>query len=673
MPDAINTGPTANADVQKAGDDEPKLAIELAATGLGSESWWRDQVTQAGKRRKKELTLWKANLSRYGGGKPKLPGMAPGDTTAVNVDFYNTEQKKAQLFYQQPDVQLAPKDGQGAEVSALFQKVLNYYLGKDEIDVEDMMDEALVDMLVPAGYIATKIGFEEVKQDVMVASRRLDPATGQAALDPKTGQPEMTATPTRIWSRYFWERISPSKLLIPSNWTSVRYDKAPWLGFEFDLDADMGAREFKVSRGFLGEASDAEDSLVAEHDKEFKKSSGKGVEIWYRASLYDPKVKNPDLFRRLVIVEGKRQKRVVVHEDSPYQRFAPNGRFLQGMRGNPIHVGALRSMTDTAYPPSDCSISRNQVDELSAGRSQMTTQRRRNLPMRGVDRTKIDKMELDKLERAEVQGLLPVDGDPDQIIKVIANAQLPRENFDFNSIIQQDIDRMWALGANQQSTTASGGRTATELSLIQKATDTRMTKERGRVLAWYVKGVEKLSTLLQLFGDEEQLVPILGQDGTTTMMAWDKTKIPGRFLFTARPDSSIRTDAAEELERSLRSYNLMARDPHVNRIELLRPILVKLGYDPAKVLIEKVPDAKPEPPKPNVSFKAEDLVLPSVIEYLGQMGITITPVGAVVPGRAGAAAQLARQMPHPGAVDRQPPIDKHEADLTGQPSGPRPM
>src|SRR5436309_3178261 len=139
--------------------------LPLPADGVGSEKFWRDEITQAQKRRRKEQNLWKANIARYRSQKPKLPGLVPSDTITVNLDFVNTEQKKAQLFYQRPEVQLAPKEGQPAEIAALFGRVLNYYLGPDEIHAESMVDDALFDVICPAGIGVTKIGFEEITEE----------------------------------------------------------------------------------------------------------------------------------------------------------------------------------------------------------------------------------------------------------------------------------------------------------------------------------------------------------------------------------------------------------------------------------------------------------------------------------------------------------------------------
>ena len=670
--------------IEKATDPTPKAVLPLPPKDVGSEKYWREEIRKSNARRKKELTVWRANLDRYRGKPTRLPSIAPGEAIHVNVEFYNTEQKKAQLFFQRPDVMVTPKEGQDPELAHKFQQALNYFLGKDEIDVETLMDQLLMDVLCPAGFAGTKIGFEEVQVQVQMPTGAVDPLTGQPAVDPATGQPAMQAVPRRIHARWFWDRISPTRLLIPAGWTSVDYERAPWLGFRFKLDTDRMSRTFKMAAESLQDGPDA-DTLISDHDKLYQDDGAWGTEIWYRASLYDPTVKNPEQFRRIVLVETKKgEASVKIHENSPYQKFDAAGAFVGGMRGNPIHILTLRSMTDSAYVPSDCAVSLAASNELSLGRSQMIVQRKRNLPMRAVNTSIIGKKEVQKLERAEIQGIMPINGDPDQAIKVIASATLPRENFTFNDVIQGDIDRLWALGANQTAVMSKRGVTATESGIIQRATDNRLVKERNRVMHWYVQGAEKVSALLQMFATEDVLIPLVGQDGMKTFAAWSATGIDGRFAFEIKPDSGIRVDADEDRERTLRFYNLVARDPHINRIELLNQIVVKFGYDPARIVIRDLPPPPPERPKPSINIRAEDLGNPLVIALLHQYGIDIAePTAAALLGQTPTMqptgppsgvqpdGRVLQSAPHPGSAQKTRPIDKHAQDRTGGRTGPR--
>lgn len=663
--------------------DKIELAVPLPLPGdLGSEDYWTEEIRQAEARRKKILPLWRANIDRYRGARPKLTGIGKDEVIAVNVDFYNTEQKKAQLFFQSPEIQALALQPGLDQAAIIVQHVVNYYLGPHEIDAKRLVDDCLFDVLCPSGFAAIKIGYEDRKTQVFLPDPP-DPMTGQPPVDPLTGQPAGQMVPKTLWHRYYMEHLPPEKVLLPASFTSGRYENAPWIGFQFEPDVE-DVKKRGVGKDTLSEITD-NDTLVPAEDKEFARVGTVGYEIWYKASLYDPEVKNPELYRRLVMVQRtKKRSSVIIHEDSPYQQFDPEtGALTQGMRGNPIHLLSLRSVTDTAYPPSDCAISRPQVDELSLGRSQMVIQRRRNLPIRGFDKNRVDKQTVDKIVAGEVQALIGFDGPiTDDMIRQISAAAFPRENFTFNDYVQQDVDKCWALGANQQGVTEDTARTATELHLMQGATDTRMAAERERVLAWYVKAVDKLFALLQIFANEEQIVPIVGKDGMQQLATWDKTTIQGRFAFSVKANSSVRVDASEERDLYLRAYNLLANDPNVNRLELDKLVLPKLNLDPAR-LLQQPPPPPPEKPKINFSFRGEDLRDPVVLDILQQSGIKISPQAIVEAAQMALRGDLAQpatqQQGAPNAQTHggpaQPPqqVSAQEGARTGRPNGRPPM
>ncbi len=663
-----------------------ELEIPMPIEGIGSETFWLNEVEQAIKRRKPYIDKARKNLERYHGAKAALVGYGSDDVINVNVDFYNTEQKKAQLFYQNPKMVLTPKrtDAQGQpmdEQAVTASAVLNYYLGADKIDATAMVDQMLSDLLVASGAAFSKIGYQSIVTDVPVPTGRLDPMTGQPALGPD-GQPETTTVPKVIWDDYYWEEISPEFALIPASFTTTRYDKAPWLGWEFNLDADRISREFGIDRSLVLDGSRDSESLVPEDDKPYVKSTTRGKEIWYRAAVYDPEAKSPEEYRRMVILEKDGKERVVVHGKSPYQRFdEATGQFLAGMKGNPIHVATLRTMTGTAIPNSDCQMSRQLVDEKSMGRTQMVEQRRRNVPLRGINKMApgISGKTVEQLERAVTQGIILFEGPiSPQDFAVLANATFPRENFTFNDITTQDIEKTWALSANQNSVLADSQRTATEINSVDKASETRMSKERDRFLMWFTKGTQKLFSLIQLFADEPQIVKIVGPQGDAQWKSWDKTTIAGEYAFDMHPDSSNRIDAAEQLNKTLRGFNLLANEPTINRAMLTKQIVQQLGWDPAMVM-QQPAQPPPEKPKISLSFSGADLSNPVVLRFLKENGAPVTDLDiqaasaahtGVMPspdslspaptppvgGPPGAVADV----PHGGRAVQATTIDQHE-------------
>ena len=671
--------------------------LPLPEEGAGSLTSWVSAIQRDETLRKKKEPLWKENIRRYknaSGASLTKFGISGRETINVNIDYANTEAKKALLFFQSPELQLQAKRVDDVQAAPLAQAVINYKLNYD-INVMATVDQILTDLICPAGLGVTVIGYEcfkgpDIEEPVM--EDVTDEFTGQPvlgldgqpaqrpAVDPETGEPLVNSLPNIIRESYFWERETPMKVGIPASFTGSDYDQAPYLWREVLTDKDT----FKARYGVDYEAatvSQDDNRLTTDPDQQATPNMVRAIEVWYRSSVYRVEATDPERYTQLILAMGRggsradrSQARIIVHRDSPYQVLDGRGRVISGMRGNPIHILTLRYVSDDPYPPSDCSMSRAQVDELSLSRSQMVQQRRRNLPLRWVN-TSVDpsaKATIERLEKGEIQGIIPLLGDGNQIIGSVQQSGFPRENFTFQDIIERDIAREWALGANQNGT-ATDAQTATEATIMQNNTDSRLSAERAKVLRWYVRGAEKVFSLIQQFADDADFVPMLGPDGAEVLTQWNKTAIQGLFRFEARPDSTIRMDASQERELFLRLYNLAANDPNFNRIELDRMLAQKFHLDPGRVVVAQPPQPPPDRPKMSVSITGMDLSpmapqFPVVEELLKANGTPISD-GAVQMGQT--IGQMFPQLPHGGAANKVPTIDQHAADRTGERTGPK--
>jgi hypothetical protein len=673
----------------------PDLEIPLPADGIGSLDYWQDEVDKATRRRKKEIEGWKRNLNRaYRGMSESFFGLSKNETIIIPTDFYYAEQKKAQLFFQTPYVQLTAEQPEPEQAIPYYQHVVNFLLGPRGADAKATVSQCLTDVVVASGFGPVEIGYEAVQVDVAMPTNRMepviDPLTGQPALeqvidpmtgqpsmdpnmlqpkqqlalDPETMQPETVIVKKTIWCKYFIDHFSPAKALLPVGLATTQYDKGPWIGRDFDADAQQMKQWFGVKSSELGEYRD-DQSLAPSNDKEFLRDTARGCVIYYQARIYDEKA-YPDEIRKLILINGKKKEQTaVVHERLKYQVFDADGKLVGGMRGFPIDPLAIRSVTDTAYPPSDASVAAPVSNELSIGRSQMIKQRTRNIPIRAIDSLRVDKTIVDRLERGDWQAIIPFKGAMDEsVFRELASANFPNENFAFNNITEGTLEKIWGLGANQLGASTDETKSATESTLVEQAKDIRMSADRTAVLEWFQRVVEKFASLPLIFADHEQLVEIEGPDGAKRLETWDKTKIQGRYAFSLRPDSAVRVNAAEMREQGLRFYNLTANSPFVNQLENMKELARSLGKNPN--LVQQPPPPQPPPPekpKISVSIKGDDLN-PLMPQYANVMLIL----------QGGDVSQL--QPPAP--VQMQPitsaqtaqPISKHAADLTGQQSGP---
>lgn len=653
---------------------------------------WRRRLDLSEEVAKKYHQEWQDNLDAYAG-KP-LKSIPSSDWVNVNLDAALVEIKKAQLFFQNPDVRLKASEplmeGRQSAIS-LHETVINEMLGPDHVDAIQMIDPTLVAVLT-TGLGPTKLGYEattvEVEQPVV------DPMTGQPAIGPD-GAPVTQTVPVPIHERWFWEPFSPKELRIPAHWRSTHFDKAPWLGKRFEMPLAVARTQFKLPEDFKGSAEKYE-QVFDHHDAPDAEGDAvvTGTEVWYRCALFPDEhgeqVVHPELYKELILIDGLNDQ-VGRLRPSPYQTIDPQtGRLTpDSMIGNPIHVLAIRDLTDSAYPPSDCQLTRAQVNELCKFRTQMVRHRDAAISLRGFDTTRVPPEVAAKIERGEHASMIGFPGAGQDAFWEIARAQYPRENYTAQDYILQDIEKVWAIGANQMGVTEDTSRTATEVQTVNNASQVKLEKERGRVLAWYLRGVAKLDTLIQRFMSPQQYAEILGQQGAQAkLQGWDGRVVSARFAYRAMPDSQIRMDAAQERRQFLQLFEFTIRHPNVIGIELLNMLFRKFGLEPQKLVVPQLPDKGPDAPKVNVALNGDHIdpqlaAFPIVMELLAQGGWKISPqaiaeakkqagnqIMAAVGLGGGAADATGQGLPpkdreHPGLALKQKPLSKHAAEETG--------
>lgn len=680
--------------------------LPLPEDGPNTLTAWLRRAKASEQEQQKTIDKAKENIQAYNG--KTLDKLPTQDTIVVNKDFSNVERKKPELFGQVPAIQLtAELPGLDGAVQ-VFQSVVNKYLGAKGVNANAMMDECLPDVLF-AGLAASKLGHEAFQDGTkQVPSGRMIPdpnapppppvqaASGQPPMPPPAPPmiPEMVNVPNLVYAKYYWNRMSPAKFRSPVEFTGSDFDQAAWLCQEFTEDYELGKVKYNLPVDFAKTSAVDDDKLVTPSTQtgDGSKEIIKGYEFWYKAHLFDPTEKHPLKIRQLVIIDGYDQP--VVHRDSPYQDINPTTGEVIGMVGFPIHVLTLRYVSDQAFPPADCTVSRATVNELGKGRTQMIQQRKRSLPMRWANLEAIGgQATLDKIENGEMQSIIPVQGDGNQMMGQIATATFPRENFTFNDYCDRDISELWAFGENQRGLDTQTAKTATELSIVQQSTNVVMAKQRGRVLNYFVSGAEKLGALIQMFATDSDYIALEGQQGSAALQAWNKQTIAGRFAYSAKPDSTIAIDASQDKQNALKEYQMIANDPFCDPMEVRRECFTRLGYDVGKLL--RPPQPKPpELPKINYSFVGADLdpqspQFPIVMEILRIGGVQISPdavqsarqhavVNASLGIGPGAAKDSGKTPPnlqgpqtqHPGSTSQVEPINKHVFDQTGARSGP---
>lgn len=695
---------------QPAATEAPTLSKEALS------KWWAriEASEQIITTRKKE---WEKNIAAYMG---KVLDALPKDHFVnVPLEFAYVELKKAQLAFQVPEVHLKPERPGLERAVPVFQAAVNHELGPDAADAKTTIDEAMTDVLT-CGIAFTKVGYDcdlRTRQVPVMQPAPPDPATGQPPagqngqpamvpamrpsfhpetqqmlLDPATGQPQMEPQMQDeqycAHENYFWSRFPVEHGLVPSDFEQSNFDRAPWLGMKFFPDLESAKKDYKLPDTFASTVSSPRETLSSSEGPDRGQPSYQqveGYEIWYETRLFDEDSDAlPGQYTKLVLIKGLKD-RPAAWQPSPYQFIGEDGK-LHGMKGNPIHPLTLRFLPGSAYPVGDVSIARPLSKELSTGRTQQIQFRDRALPMRLLRRDAIDVEVRDKIVDGEIMANIAVDGNPNEVAAMLALPQMPRETTTTNDMVMHDFQRTWAVGATPGGVVEPEARTATEVNNAQGTADVRLDAERTRILNWFCKAARKFGALLQQFKDTPGYAEIVGDDGVKALQAWDMKAIQGEFAFRAKPDSALRIDADVEKRQSLSLYNLLGKDPNVNRVELLKTVLLRHNIDPTKIVVPTPPPAPhPEPPKVSLSFKGEDMGNPMVLAILQQLGIQLPtpqelagmPSEPAQPGQAGPPGMMPPpgaggpgggappgMAPHPGAVPQAEPLSKHSLDQT---------
>jgi hypothetical protein len=664
-----------------------KAPIPLSKDQL---SRWRDEIGKARELRAQLATWWDANLKRYAPS-PKDDPDRYGEDINTNRDFTLVERKKADLFYQSPKVSVQPSPlmAQHGMLLDAHAHILNEKLGPDGVNAKRLAHQVLFDVLCPAGTGFTVMGYEQAAQPV-------DPS---ALLPPGAVLGLQTPAPVQVpvFARCFWEHISPRRILVPASFRSTCWDEAPWLGYEGELPLRAAKRLWSLPEDFRGGKTD--DQIYFDYG--LNRMPGdevvRFVKVWYKSALYRDDVIHPQHLTVLVLVDGLHPDEPVEHRENPDQTLDDHGKLTpDSMIGFPIHPCTPRVMTDAAFVPSDCTVSRPLVNELNRFREQMVEFRDASILRWMYNTDTLPPDALSKIVRSPVGGMIGVPGEAfvgEGAIKELPHGSIPRENFQVNDYIDNDIARTHAMDSNQSGVQSSSSQTATEAQLAQANVNARLDLERGMVLDWYLKGVTKYSTLIQRYLSVQDAAQIVGPEAAAQWDQWRKA-VPAHLAFTALPDSALRTDQAWERKRAMEEYTFFANDPFINRLELLKGLVPRLHYD-QKVINAQPPEKSPEPTKPGLSLKGEDLnplmpQFPILVEVLGQCGIKISPQ-AIQQAQSAAMNQLLMQSmvaqadgqeggepdtEHGGKVAQMESLSKHAVDETGgmQGSGaPAPM
>lgn len=586
----------------------------------------RNDVTASRKKRQEYLDGWQRNVNERRG--KDADTASDEGRSMVPVDWTVTKTKAAQLFSQMPQVRLAAKHPSFSQAVPVFAKVVNDLLTK--ANVEAVMGEMVVDCINAAGIGACIVRYEALSEQVQV------PALDTAALPPDAMAaveiPKVSVE--RITDRRFiCDRVSPGDLLWPKTFRLSDWNKAPWLGHSArerwaKAKRLLGLKDEdkeKVCGATFGSREDLNQSTPA---REGADDMVEYDEVFYWRCLYHEDEKYYDAIQRVVFVAGLEEP--IINEPWKGQQFdEENGGYI-GSCLLPIRILTLHYISDEAIPPSDSAIIRPQVKELQESRNHMREQRKHSRPLRWFDLDRVDPSMTADLIKGTWAGMIPTIGPGDKAIGEVSRSAYPRENVEFDRMLQQDIQAAVGVGPNQGGTFATGeAKSASEAQIVQQSFQTEIGQQRAKVASCFVSIAEVFMGLWCLYGVVEPtgIGAAIGEDGAQKLETWDRKRINQKFIADIRADSTVRLDAQQMVAQITSVINIAAQSGFLNPKPLIAKIIELNGMDPTECMVDPQPKG-PEPPKISYSFKADDFVNPMVTALILDSGLTPEKVQA---------------------------------------------
>lgn len=566
---------------------------------------WRGRMAASRKRRDERVATWQDNVNARKGGR----GLAGDAATtrlsstarvSVNQDWPLTKAKIAQLYSQTPEVRLSPRYPQFQKAVPIFGRELNETI--TAAGVGATIEEILCDVVNASGIGAVLVSCETrtEKREVPMVDPAMVPPDQQASIPTTT-----IDHPVDI--RYLVQRISPTDLLHPDDFTSSNYDQARWLG-------EDGRMTWSQAVANLG-LTDDEKSKVLGRDK--RAGSGQSLntdttsfrdtdvvnytQIFYWRHYYHEDETSFTAIQRLVFVEGLEEPKV----NEPYraQKRLEDGR-IAGVTELPIRVLTLTYISDDSLPPSDSTISRGQVDELESSRDAMVQQRKHSIPVRWFDSNRVSAGTKSLLEKGTFQGFIPTNGPGDRAIGEVSRASLGTDRYEWDGIIKGELTEQWQVGTNQAGAFSSGERSASEAKIVQSNFQRRVGHDQDKVTKCFVGIAKVLAGHLAIYGTFD--IP--------DELGVQREALATGFTYSVRADSTVRLDAEQRIEQLKEFFNLTAQTGYINAKPIIEEWAELSGLDPSKVVIDPQPKP-PEPVKVSVS-KAEDLMNPIFLALL---------------------------------------------------------
>lgn len=211
---------------------------------------------------------------------------------------------------------------------------------------------------------------------------------------------------------------------------------------------------------------------------------------------------------------------------------------------------------DQFYSVGDLEMIEPMQQELNAVRSDMMNHRKRWQRAYLARRDKLDPAAQNALLSDKDGRIVWVEGDEplQDIVSPIAQIPLDPQMYTYSQQIEQDLQLVSGVTEYQRGAAPEIRRTATEASLIQSATNARVSDKLAQIEQFMATIAKRIVQLAQVYLTGDQVARIVGPDGAKQWVQFTREDIEGEFDFMVEAGS---TQPKDEQFRQQRALQLM--------------------------------------------------------------------------------------------------------------------
>jgi len=451
------------------------------------------------------------------------------DRLLINIVFSNVNIIAPSIAINHPKIVVNAVKPENAPNAIIAEAVVNYWWRHRDIKTEF---RRTVKDFIMYGHGWIKVGYRFVEEEAVAAGSDDDVS------DPVVGGESVTNS-VILEDSPFAERVSPMDVFVDADATSMADMR--WIAQRIRRPLN----EVKSDKRYNKTAREAVSVMAVSRysdDPSRRKVNDKNAgyaEIW---EYYDITTKMMSVFAE----DG--ETFLVKPTKMPYSF------------GHPFVMLRDYDVPDAFYPIGELEAIEPLQKELNETRTQMMNHRKRYSRKYLYKESAFDQLGRTALESEQDNVMVPVITDEPlgNVIAALPTTISPPEFYNQSSMIINDIDRISGLSEMARGASTEIRRTATEVGVIQDASNARTADKLATVEQAIAEVARRLVALTQQFMTGEQVARVVTKSGESVWVTYDREYLEGDFDFEVEAGSTQPQNESFRRQMALQLVDAMA-------------------------------------------------------------------------------------------------------------------